>query len=191
MNKEQIQKHLHEVFLGIKNRLHNPSGINGGFFAGGVFASLVRDEEVADYDLWFRTKEEFENCSKQAEIYGVVERKSRFSHTIKLFDGKIVQLIGTRIGAPSDTISGFDFKHCQAYFCPNSGEMVCDEEFLKSKRLEYNKGSLKQHPVNTVERVLKFTRRGYFMHTSEVVQMMLDIREVDPEKIVYNGADSR
>jgi hypothetical protein len=190
MTIEQIKAHLDDVFARIKTELFDHHSLHSAFFAGGVFASLAHDEEVTDYDLWFKTQDAAD-AIQQPPTRGLVERKSRFSTTLKLTTGEVIQLVRTRCGEPEACVASFDFRHCQNYYDPVTGVIRVDLDFLKSKKVEYNKASLVQHPVNTIERLLKFARRGYFVDQETVIALMLEIQHIDPVHIVRSKAGSR
>lgn len=185
MTSDQIKQHLMGVFNKVKDYCHFAKGLDEGFFAGGVFSSLVRGEEVADYDIWFKSIGAWD--SVDASIGSRAQRRSAFGTTIKLPSGEVVQLIKTRLGEPEATVSTFDFIHCQAFFVPTTGQLVYNEEFLNSKVLEFNPQTLKQHPVNTIERMLKFTRRGYLVRQQSIVDILLEAKHLD-ESVVRRAS---
>jgi hypothetical protein len=200
MNREQIKVRLDTFYHGLESiGLPKQDLELGTFIAGGCIASMVLDQDVKDFDVWFRDAETYEKLvALLVERRFVISRTSRFGITFQLFihaDGfwdhaVEVQFIKNRIGHPDQTVAGFDFKHTQSYFIPYGGIMKVDEEHIKSRKLVYVPGNL-EHPVNTVERVLKFVRRGFFVEQQTIIDLMKDIQKADPMHITSDHAGSR
>jgi len=177
VNQEGIKNHLDGVYAEVEE--HLGIKLRGCFFAGGCIVSLVNDEEISDYDLWFEREIEVDRVLAFVKN---PKRKSRFSVTIELASGKLVQLVKTRcLGSPEATVGTFDFQHTQAFYT-RAGRLWCDEEFLKKKMLVYNQGN-RDHLTNTMERMFKFVRRGYFVNKKTIVDFLLDAHEVSVEAI--------
>ena len=186
MNANQIKQHLMQIFNRVGEYTHHAKGLDEAYFAGGVFSSLVRDEPVADYDIWFKQHNAWQSVDDA--IGDRAKARSRFSTTIELPGGQVIQLIQTRIGEPQDTVATFDYAHCAAFFVPATGQLVYDEALILSKELRYVPQRLHQHPVNTFERALKFSRRGYHMKRESIVDLLVEAKSLDEEKIRSGSA---
>jgi len=146
------------------------------FIAGGAIASLVLDEEPKDYDIWFPSLDAWEHAVNSLSLnHSWPTRQSKYSWTYTLPSGKIVQLVKSRTGGPRKVVGTFDFQHTMSYF--DGLQLVCDEEFIKSKALTFVKGNL-CHPVNTVQRLLKFSRRGYSINNQTIADIMNEVGQI-------------
>lgn len=185
MTDEQIKEKLTIV----SDRIgHFLNGKCTGFFAGGCFASLVRGEDPKDYDIWFRSKEDYQ--AVRDSIGDQFVKESRFAVTILLPTGEEVQFVRNRIGTPEITSSSFDFEHTRSYFDPNTQEFRLAHHHIENKILTYSRGKL-CHPVNSFQRVMKFAREGYRMEFESIQAMMMDFKEVPEDMITFNHAGSR
>lgn len=142
--------------------------LGSSYIAGGAIVSLVLGDTPKDYDIWFRTLDDWTAAVEGLSLQPT--RKSKYSYTYVLPSGEEVQLVKSRIGEPADVVGTFDFKHTHCYYEPGK-DVVCDRAYLLSKRLDFVKGNL-CHPVNTLQRVLKFARRGYTMPNQSIADLM-------------------
>ena len=163
--------------------------LNNSYIAGGAIASLVLGEEPKDYDIWFENPEDYfnavnslsNNFRKLLELQGhTPSTTSKYATSIKI-GGIDVQLVQSRMGAPEVVVPTFDFKHTQSWM-KRDGTMSVDEEFIKRKQLVFVPGNF-SHPVNTMQRVNKFARRGYDIPFETTKALMMEITKLDPESI--------
>ena len=144
------------------------------FIAGGAIASLVLDEEPKDFDVWFHDIEAWNAVITAMPM--APDRTSKYSFTYTV-NGRVFQLVRSRLGSPEKVTKTFDFRHTQAYFDPLGLRLVADEEFIKAKQLVFVRGNL-CHPVNTVQRVLKLARRGYSINNQTIADLMNEVGEI-------------
>ena len=182
-----LRTKLEQVFLEIQNAVM-PAGQTlfrvKAYLAGGCIASLVLDEEPADYDVWFEDIESWEQITGLMKIPPF--RKSKYSWSYTLDSGKKIQLVKSRVGSPEKVTGTFDFKHTQAFY--SRDKLVYDEEFIKSKQLWFVKGNL-CHPVNTFQRVLKFSRRGYSVNDRTICDLMNEAGQQYTDAAFDTGSD--
>lgn len=187
MNAEEkmrtlIQSTLLQVFSEVE-QITGP--LPNAYIAGGCIASIILGEEVKDYDIWFETPEDVKlaigTVMDHSENYKYCTDVSKYAHTIKLSSGKVIQLVESRLGPAEVIVPGFDFKHTQSYM-KRDGTLVADIEFIKKKRLVFSEGNFK-HPVNTMQRVYKFARRGYDIPFETTKALMVACTSLDPEAI--------
>lgn len=154
MQESQIKEHLNNVFQEIENYLGFKPKC---YFAGGCIASMVLDQEIKDYDVWFETLEDWMDVDIKCSS---VDNRSKYATTVTLPSGKVIQFVCNRIGKPNDIVPTFDFRHTHSYYLQD-GTLNYDRDFIEARRLEFA-GRL-DHPINTMERVLKFNKRGYYV----------------------------
>jgi len=185
MNKLQIIDHLNGVYIELMAASLSKGGLRRSCIAGGALASLVFDEEPKDFDVWFEDEAAFADA-----CLGVTFKKeTRYAHTFTLPSGRIIQYVKSRLGSPEKIVGGFDFRHTQSYYKP-SGELLIDEKFILSKELSFVRGNL-THPVNTVQRAMKFAKRGYRMSQPNLIDMIVELRAADFELIRKDTGGSR
>ena len=173
--KTDILLRLQEVYTEIEKYLGFKPKC---YFAGGCIASIVLGEDVQDYDLWFETPEDFAPVEKANIMF---TDDTKYALTTILPSGKKVQFIRRRRGPPDVLVKTFDFQHTQSYYNPENGDMVVDSDFIRTKQLVL-KGNL-DHPLNTMERLMKFQRRGYTVSSEALSGLMLAIKGCSEEKL--------
>lgn len=156
------------------------------YFAGGALASIVLGESPKDYDMWFENIDDWNTVWAKLINPNVSEnmdrvKLSQFAATVTLPSGKVVQFVRNRLGKPLELVPTFDFLHTHSYYDPATLDLSINIPFIKSRSLQLV-GNL-DHPINTLERIIKFTKRGYFAPPEMLVKFMLEINKLDPEKI--------
>lgn len=179
----QIKEHLDAVYKEVETFLRfKPSC----YIAGGSIASLVYGETPNDYDMWFEDPAEFKRVDVQlthivADHNDHVElNRTKYATTLILPSGKKVQFVQNRMGSPSVLVPQFDFRHTQSYYLQD-GTLSYDKDFIQRRCLEF-KGNL-DHPINTMERVLKFSKRGFFVPFETLQALMIEINKLNIETI--------
>lgn len=170
MHEREIIDHLSAIMRSLRAMIAPTcvgTAIDRCYIAGGAIASLVQGEVPADYDIWFHTIDDWQEVV--SHIAQMPKKKTRYSWTYELPNGAIIQLVKSRLGTPEAVTGTFDFKHTQSYFFNN--ELKCDREFILSKTLTFVRGNL-CHPVNTIQRVLKFNLRGYAVNGQCLADIM-------------------
>lgn len=176
MEELKIKEHLNEVFKEIESFLGFKPYC---YIAGGSIASLILNEEVKDYDVWFENIRDFSEVDSNPNVANVATR-SNFATTVFLPSGKKIQFIQSRLGKPQRVVPTFDFKHTHSYYTID-GVLSCDINFIKNKELIFA-GRL-DHPLNTLERVLKFQRRGYYVPSATLMDIMLKLKKTNRRTI--------
>lgn len=168
-------KALEPFLLGVYGELNRyvcdiptAQALSRSYIAGGALVSLVQGEEPHDYDIWFRSLDDWTAATNGLQFRPA--RKSKYSWSYYLPSGKEVQLVKSRLGEPAEVVGSFDFKHTHCYY-EASGILVADIEYLRSKRLDFVPGNL-CHPVNTLQRLCKFVRRGYSVSNQSIADLM-------------------
>ena len=175
MVQAEIKKHLDSLYKELFLLLG--TGIKG-YVAGGAIASLVLDQQPKDYDIWFETIEDWQEAASR--LYDKPHTITKYASTYKLPSGKVIQLVCNRLGKPAELVKTFDFLHCQSYYLQN-GTLHYDEDFIKRKVLVFS-GDL-DHPMNTMERCLKFSKRGYFVPSETLHNLLIGVAKMGLDKV--------
>ncbi len=202
MNDLEAIAHCKGIFKQIEElltTLESKEALKRSFIAGGCFVNLFHKEKVKDYDIWFRSEEDWTKL-----VAGLSSgTMTKFAKNIKLSKGEKIQFIKTRCGQPYDTIKTFDFEHTRC-FCTYdgqlegyavqtityvSGQTSLDQrnDCMYNKYLSYCKGSL-CHPVNTADRIIKKIKEGFDYDESTLVDFLCDIRAVKSDDDIIKSS---
>jgi len=152
---------------------------HNAYVAGGCIRSLFSGEKVNDVDVFFRSKEDFDD-------FTVFEREDSPSFSITdtawtyITDSNFsVQLICAEFGTPKEVIDKFDFTCCMAAWSPTEG-FTFGENFLKhtsQRRLVYNVAS--GYPICSLWRARKFIERGWKLSAIDCIKLALRINHLE------------
>lgn len=168
-NLDSVFKEVEE-YLGFKPKC---------YFAGGCIASIVLGQPVNDYDLWFESPEDFQDVDSKLYLHDNITR-SKFATTLILPSEKKIQFVQNRMVPANVLVPQFDFKHTHSYYIPGE-KLSVDVNFIQSRTLSFV-GSL-DHPINTFERMIKFSKRGHYVSFECIQNLMLEIQKMSPDKI--------
>ena len=150
---------------------------NGVFVAGGSMRTLIVDEEVCDFDMFFESGQLVDDVRDKLEVAGyelVFEcpEGKLFTYAFIKDDGsKIkVQLILETMGSPESVIDTFDFTACCAAY--DGTTLFLNPRFVR----DVKKKSLELHtltfPVATLKRMIKYSNKGY--NVNEAARSIVD-----------------
>lgn len=156
------------------------AAIPHGWIAGGAvrdhFASMSLSSDI---DIFFATKAKFTEAVELTKKNTAF--KPQYTHdTLAAFtwQGKTVQFIGTHFfNSPEETIANFDFTVCS---CAVDTENVYLHphffEDLAARRLAINELPF---PLSTLERMIKYIKRGFTPCNGTLLTLSKAIAEVD------------
>jgi hypothetical protein len=159
-----------------------------GFIAGGAVRSVFSSDHVADLDVFFDTRTDFDNCiaalddGEHSPTFTFTD--SAATHISNGTDAADIprmryQLICAEFGTPKQIIQKFDFTMCMGAFDVATGEFILDELFLKhvaQKRLCYNSNGV--YPICSLWRAAKFIKRGWRLPGIEAIKLALAINNL-------------
>jgi hypothetical protein len=181
------------------------------FFAGGSVAGYLLGIDFSDYDLYFRTKEDFYNFSSEMSDYcGKVVSKKRFVVRGEQYfgtDGKPLleayqvlephysyeeekqyylstcsfHSIGFINGDPYDIINTFDLSCSQAAFLPQGKEYITTTTFNETRKTKMGTVEQFHAPLKTANRMLKYSMRGITFSYGQWLKMYMVI-DTEPDK---------
>ena len=174
--------------------------LNYGFIAGGCFKSMILNESVNDYDLYFTKKEALDQFighfnevffppinSEMVQFTGVTGQKFS-TNLILATDNSItifisgngtsikVQLVTKFFGTPEDVTSKFDFEHCMSYYRWDQPIEVKSDLILK-RSLVFNEFC--ENPLSSILRLHKFLSQGWVIKKEEIIKIGKAIKLVD------------
>jgi hypothetical protein len=180
MKEEEIKKTLktlHEDIVdNITDSLLKELIQKETYFAGGCFKSLLLDEKVNDYDLYFKS----ESAVKKFQELGTTGFNKEFDLKLSTknavtfeFKDKYIQFIVKFSGQPYQVINQFDFRHCQNFYNPIDNYLVIADCIIKRKELIYNSQS--HLPISSIKRIGKFASQGWTIDDKEIVKLAVKI----------------
>ncbi|MFA7407718.1 MAG: hypothetical protein WCY93_07890 [Anaerolineaceae bacterium] len=162
----------------------DPFDLKGCFIAGGAILSQAMKTEIADYDVYPKTRKDAENI-----LYGFLEDKSAFvvnitDNAVTLKCNNILNKDGTRaivqimvlsqFKTAQDIFDRFDFTVCMGAYDCDTKEFHYGEHFwedVASRTLRFNPGTY--YPLNSLTRVNKYLAKGFKIGKAEIVRMGL------------------
>lgn len=154
--------------------LLNKTVMNNCFVAGGIFATLLREEKYNDIDVFFRyysSREDMRsylknNLSSLSKFPSVEETNSSAKYAITVRESGVSYIVEQKsiCGSPETIKKSFDFVHCLAHYCMNADKLFISKytyDACMNKWLIVNptsgltKGTVPQYRVD------KFIGLGY------------------------------
>lgn len=181
MKKEQLQKRI-EGLLPIHPQILSD---NNGILAGGALTSLYTRKEINDFDIYFRTKEDYLNALRDVKeehdfVYVLAHTNKAIMFTTKM-GGEAIQFIHNEFyNHPTDIFNNFDFYINMAAYDFKSKELYLHDKFLTNiaaRCLEFNPNTL--YPIISALRVDKYKERGYIITKKEFIKIMLAINNLN------------
>lgn len=145
----------------------------GAFIAGGAITSTFTNKPIADYDLYFKSRDAFVRAVEEAYEEGLwcVCCSGRAITFVKGSD--VYQLMHFRFfPAAADIFGTFDFTCCMAAIDMDSKEFAFSEHFVSDtsrRELVFNHGTA--FPIASAMRVLKYQEKGYTIKRAEMLKI--------------------
>jgi hypothetical protein len=183
MKAKQIEKLLTGVMNNFLESINNSEIKNiikeRSYITGGCIPSMLMDEFVNDYDIYFYTKEDADRVKKYFETAHTKNKDDKF-HVKLITDNAInlsdkIQLITKFVGQPYDVVEKFDWKHIKSYYiCKeerlyltnNVYQLICEKELIYT-------GS--DYPLSSLMRLKKYIKKGWNVSNTTILHIALDI----------------
>jgi hypothetical protein len=155
--------------------------------AGGAITSCLTDSKINDFDIYFRTKEDFEEIDKiirsdkNYECIATTDTAITYKHKVP-YKNMIVQLIkhdSFFIQDPEALIKKFDFTICMAVYDLFESQVFVHDDFLQhitERKLVFNIDT--KYPIISLYRANKYIKRGYNIDGYELVKIALCINNL-------------
>lgn len=162
-NEEQVDR------LFKLKKLIDVGDCSGVWLAGGTLRRVYLNQSDNDIDLFFTSKEAFENYRQQFEAVNIMATKKTTDSNItyKLSDdlgGYKVQLIHIKYYPTlEELLNSFDFTLCMAAWDLSTGKVYTTPECLDAwnkKQIVINKIS---YAVSSVRRIIKYVNQGFYL----------------------------
>ena len=150
---------------------------NNTFVTGGCIPSMLMDEFVNDFDIYFYN-------SYDADKVKYYYKNKKFNKNDKFKLGLItensinlsdkIQLIIKWSGTPWEITKNFDWQHIKSYYkYPDELNLTDDVyKLIVEKELVYT-GS--KYPLSSLLRLKKYIKKGWFISNITMVHIVLDI----------------
>lgn len=160
------------------------------FIAGGAIRSVFTDTPINDYDLCFRSSNDFRATKDFFEKNYWDNCVSRTLRAITYqIDNAKIQLLFKFIGSIPEILSKFDFTICKglyAYSEDPKNRWYFDESFfshLSQRKLIFNPFSLS--PIDSFLRIEKFKNRGFTITDFELLKIAMAIQKTHIENYTH------
>jgi hypothetical protein len=160
-----------------------------GFLAGGCFKSLLLNEPVNDWDVYFEDSEAADTLVQairanphhiQGKVFAChLDFESCHALTLRICAPceLKVQLIYRYSGDPESVVEHFDFKHCQNYYSRSREKMRFDKATIYKRELVFNPKAI--HPINSIKRAMKFKGQGWKFSDVQLFEIAKAISRLD------------
>lgn len=157
------------------------------FISGGCIPSMLMNEFVNDFDIYFENKSDAEWVRKYYKDKSKNVDKTQKFHIKLITDNAInlsdkIQLITRFTGTPEEVTNNFDWAHIKSYYkYPDKLIIIPDTyRLIVEKELIYT-GS--KYQLSSLLRLKKYIKKGWNVSTKTMVHIVLDIlKEFDKNK---------
>lgn len=188
MKKNQIQKLLNGVIKNFTETIKEENIknyiLNDSYITGGCIPSMIVDEWVNDYDIYFTSKDIADKVKKYFEDNKDTYNKNREKYKLNLitdnalnFSDKI-QIITKWAGSPEEVTNNFDWQHIKSYYvCKDKSIVLCNDlyKLLVEKELQYT-GS--KYPLSSLFRLKKYLKKGWTISNVDILKIVFDTIKV-------------
>lgn len=193
----EYNNELRKLKQGFPEALWDLCADHGCIIAGGAITSIFTNAEINDYDVYFRSKEDFTKVFSEVYRewqysgygYGELEYDLDFSDGVAavvtkkallMFSGKskIQFIVNDFYRTPEEIFAHFDFTCCMGALKMQEESFVLHEDFLKhnaQKYLSFNPATL--YPLVSALRVNKYKDRGYSISKSQLLRVLLAVNK--------------
>ena len=185
---EKLLKGMYDSFLDSFNDEYELKHIikNNTFVTGGCIPSMMMEEFVNDFDIYFERQVEAD-IVKGYYKRQTIDKTKKF-HIKLITDNAInlsdkIQLITRFTGSPEEVTKNFDWAHIKSYYkYPDKLVIIPDTyRLIVEKELIYT-GS--QYPLSSLLRLKKYIKKGWNVSTKTMVHIILDVmKEFNKKKI--------
>lgn len=152
---------------------------HNAFIAGGAITSIFSNKDVADYDIFFKSEEDFEQC--RDAMKDRIDFITNNAITFKTSDGVIIQLIKLNYYPnPEDIFNDFDFTINCGLYDFRSGCFKFHSNCLKhisQRKLIFN--TTHRFPIASLIRSQKYKDRGYTMDQQNFFKIVMKIATLE------------
>lgn len=186
MKAKQIEKLLAGVMSNFITCINNEEVSTiikeRSFITGGCIPSMLMDEYVNDYDIYFYNKEDANKVKNYFENNHTRNKENKFyvklitENAINLSDK--IQLVIKFTGTPEQVTDKFDWQHIKSYFYLDKIKgyqlVFVDDVYrlIVEKELIYT-GS--DYPLSSLLRLKKYLKKGWNVSNATIVHIVLDV----------------
>ena len=159
---------------------------NNVMIAGGAITSIFTNNKINDYDLYFRSTNEYDYINKlllnKEGFKSIVSTQSAetYKNNEKNITIQLIKLERMFFDNPEDTIKEFDYSVCMGAYDFKTDSFVFDKNFIKhnaQKRLVYNINC--KYPICALYRLKKYMKKGYEISGAELIKLALAVHKLN------------
>jgi hypothetical protein len=163
----------------------DPFGLKGCYIAGGSILSIATKSEINDYDVYPKSPQGFDDVihtlhDSNCFVVNISDRAITYkSNTETNDDGErtIIQVMTyDYFDTPEKIFENFDFTVCMGAFDCDEHKYILHDDFypdIATKTLRFNPKT--RYPLNSLLRVSKYQKKGYFISKPESTKLALTI----------------
>lgn len=183
MKEKQIKKLLKGMIDNLCETITSPEIVDiikeKAFITGGCIPSMLLDEYVNDFDIYFSDQK---SANKVLKYYESVDTSAQEKFKVKLITENAInlsdkiQLIIKFTGSPIEVIDNFDWQHIKSYFVYPDVMIFTNDVYklIVEKELIYT-GSA--YPVSSMMRLKKYIKKGWTVSNATMLHIALDIAQ--------------
>lgn len=150
--------------------------------AGGAVRAVFAREFIADYDIYFKNKEDLDSFLFKLDrldfelVFSTDVAKSYKKDDMKIQVIILPELINQN---PENIIGQFDYTICMGAYDFDTSSFVLENNFLEhlaQKELYYNVNG--KYPLSSLFRLKKYFKKGYTISGSEIIKLGLAINNL-------------
>lgn len=216
MNEQYVKNRLRKLYEDLINSINDPEIKDilqhRSFITGGCIPSMLSDEFVNDFDIYFISEEDTDTIKRYYQ--SLLDNNNNqcnstlYSPTL-ITENSVnltnhIQLVLKFVGFPEEIVENFDWAHIKSYYSLSKGLILTNDiyKLLLEKQLIYT-GS--EYPLSTLLRLRKYLSKGWKIDTQNLVAIAMDIvfafrddtwvsddiKLIDVEKMIeqLNGVD--
>lgn len=142
--------------------------------AGGSVLSYIDDRRINDLDIYFRNKQDQQECIDYLIDKGGIESMVNEWKTVILYDNKTYEFVNSYYESPQHCVDSFDFTVCGV---ATDGDRVYKNknfyDHWRKKLLVFNEF---HDPVVMLYHMQRYLTRGYWMEEEETNKLVGELK---------------
>lgn len=212
--KSIIESHKNSKYIcgllsSMDEKVVNILSQTNAIIAGGALLSVIEGKEINDYDVWFENDVDYANALEmfnKSDLFSSFNTKNAFNFYEKIdytdifsdntsnknyIKTQIINKSRYSFGDTKKIIDQFDFTCIMAGYSFKENKIVVGNHFFSHNRrkvIMLNK--VIKNPASLLERVLKYTKKGYFLQGNTHKEILtylsgITLQEIEDAAISY------
>lgn len=155
---------------------------HNGFIAGGAFKDIYLNKVPKDFDVFFKTEDDFNEALKNYVDDPVFTEKYANSNTVAFANtnNKVIELIRTRFGNVTDVLDSFDFTVCKYAIVKHNNKLYSVEhasfhDDVRNKSIKISRNWVlpaNNDPLDLIERIKRYLGYTFQLNDPETISII-------------------